>query len=232
MSFGNNKQNVKDDKSLYTILYPPDCNKLPPINNIPEEGIQCVSIDIAIKNFAIRIERRYPKNVIKPIYFKREDFTKYGDNTNETNGNASIDPNILSVSLKFIIDIMEYIRESRIIGIERQLSKNYKSTRMFQHIITILLCYAPTFKYSDTIIFDINSKLKSKILNCPKGINEYYLKKWSIEEANRILKERDDQWSLDYLNSQRGKCETKADDLADTVVQMEAWFIYNNNFIQ
>jgi len=228
MAFANIGKKTKSDKTPYKIFYPLNCNTLPPIKDIPAEGIQVVSIDIAIKNFAIRIERRYPNNVVMPIYFKREDFKKYGENTNETNGTNSIDPNILTVSLKFMLDIMEHIKESRVIGIERQLGMNYKSSRMFQHIITILLCYAPTFKYPDAIIFDINPKLKTRILNCPKGMNENYIKKWSIEEAIKILEKRNDKWSLEYLKAEHGATECKADDLADTITQMEAWFIYNN----
>lgn len=237
MAFSNNGKKTKSDKSPYNIFYPLNCNTLPPIKNIPEEGIQTVSIDIAIKNFAVRIERRFPNDVIIPIYFKREDFRKYGENTNETNGTDSIDPNILSISLKFMLDIMDHIRESRIIGVERQVGMNYKSTRMFQHVISILLCYAPTFKYPDAIVFDINPKLKSKILNCPKGLTENYLKKWSIGEAIKILEKRGDKWSLEYLyaehggtksKTENGTTKSKADDLADTITQMEAWFIYNN----
>ena len=88
MAFANIGKKTKSDKTPYKIFYPLNCNTLPPIKDIPAEGIQVVSIDIAIKNFAIRIERRYPNNVVMPIYFKREDFKKYGENTNETNGTA------------------------------------------------------------------------------------------------------------------------------------------------
>lgn len=64
---------IKNDTSPYVIYYPNPCLILPPINrmNIPDEGIQTMSIDIGIKNFAIRIEKRSSNGTIAPVFFQK-----------------------------------------------------------------------------------------------------------------------------------------------------------------
>ena len=113
------------------------------------------------------------------------------------------------------------------------MSINYKSTRMFQHILSLFIHMAKLnfFYYNDITIFDINPKLKGTILKAPKGLNYSKLKEWSIEKALEILKSRNDEYSINIINKNKGKSKSKSDDLSDTVIQMEAWFIYNNGLI-
>lgn len=222
----NGKQiTISDDKSDYIIYYPNDEYILGyiPINPeyIPDEGCQSVSIDIGIKHFAIRIEKRYRDGKIIPVLFEKIDFTMY-EKVSERTGTTKISPVILMAAQKYIQSIMPILIDSRIIGIERQLSISYKNTRMFQHILSIMLIYVEYFKYP-CIIMDINSKLKGQMLGAPKGLRGNDLKKWSIEKALDILKKRDDKHSLDIILKHKGKSKMKGDDLADTVLQMEAW---------
>jgi hypothetical protein len=72
--------------------------------------------------------------------------------------------------------------------------------------------YAP----SGPLIAEVDPKLKSKILKAPKGVD---LKKWSVEEAVKILKGRDDDNSIKIIEKTK-----KKDDLADTVCQSQAWW--------
>jgi len=226
---------VKNDNTPYIIYHPSPCYNLPPINrnDIPSEGIQTMSIDIGIKNFAIRIEKRYATGLISPVFFNTIDFTKLGVNTNETSGTTGMDPKILDAATVFIIENFQYMANCRIIGIERQMAINYKSTRMFQHILTMLTFMAKRgeFIYKDLIIFDIDPKLKGQMLKFPRGLTYAELKKESIDKAIELLTWRNDEWSLKVIESNRGKAKLKADDLADTIVQMEAWFVHNNGMV-
>ena len=217
------KISVKDDTTDYVIYWPFPCTSLPPIGTeIPETGCQCVSIDPAPKNFAIRIEKRYRTGYVETIYMTRINFGEYGD-ASETTGTTVIDPRMLAAITHFLQSILPLMRETRIFGMERQMAKNYKSTRIFQHVLTFLMMSTPHFT-NPCIIMDISPKLKGRMLGAPKHLNYYGLKKWAIEKAIQLLTWRNDQIGLQTLVQHRGKSETKADDLADTIVQIEAWF--------
>ena len=218
------KIQVKDDPTNYVVYYPFPCHSAPPIGDeIPEGGCQTVSIDPAPKNFAIRIEKRYRTGYIEPIYMETVNFSQYGD-ASESTGTTVIDPRMIAAISHYILSLFPIMKESRIIGIERQLAKNYKATRIYQHLLTLFTMIIPFFNYY-CILIDISPKLKGKILGAPKGLNYNGLKKWGIEKSIELLTWRNDQWSLQLINHHRGRSETKGDDLADTVIQMEAWFI-------
>jgi hypothetical protein len=218
---------VKDDNTPFVIYHPFPCYKLPPVGvDIPSEGLVTTSIDIGIKNFAIRIERRYNNGLIAPIFFDKVDFTKFGVDTSDCAGTAVVDPRVLAAATAFLTQVMPMISESRLIGIERQMAINTKSTRMFQHVLTMLLVYVPTFKYPDCTIFDIWAHLKGRMLGAPKGMNSAALKAWTIDKVIELLEWRGDSWSLGVVRHHRGTSKTKADDLCDTIAQMEAIFIH------
>lgn len=221
-SKGQRSVKCKDDNTPFVIYYPYPCYSLPVMG---PDGLVSTSIDIGIKNFAIRIERRSSTAII-PMYFNKIDFTKFGLDTSESAGTAVVDPRILQAATQFILSIMSIIQQSDVIGIERQMAVNTKATKMFQHILTILLIYVQTFP-KPCIIFDIWSKLKGNILGAPKGLPYNQLKEWTIEAVMQILQSRNDNWSISILCNHKGSSKTKADDLADTVAQMEAWFRYN-----
>lgn len=216
---------AKDAKNDYIIYHPVGCSKIPALlsQDIPIDGSQSVSIDIGVKHFAIRIEKRYQNGSIVPIFFDKIDFTKYNQ-TSENTATTVINPEVLDAAHHFFQSLLPLLRESRIIGIERQLAVNYIGTRMFQHILTILLVYVTTFKYP-CVIMDISPKLKGRLLNAPKGLKYIELKKWGIDKAAEILTARNDKESLNILMKHKGRSKTKGDDLADTVLQMEAWHI-------
>lgn len=219
-----NKVKVKDDTADFIVYYPYPCITLAPIkDDIPNEGCQCVSIDPAIKNFALRVERRYKTGYIETVLMYKVDFSKYG-NVVESGGTTTVDPQILNVATYVLDSILPMLQDSRIVAIERQMAVNYKSSRIFQHILTYFMLRVTTFR-NPCIIIDISPKLKGKILGAPKGLNYNGLKEWSVEKAIEILTWRNDQIGLKIIREHRGKGKTKADDLADTITQMEAWFI-------
>ena len=217
---------VKDDSSDYVIFHPYPVIQLPPIGkDIPDEGCQCVSIDPAIKNFALRIEKRYRTGYIETIQMIKVDFSQYGD-VSESTGTTTVDPRILTAVTSTLNLLLPVMQETRIVGIERQMAINYKSSRIFQHILTYFLIMVNTFR-NPCIIMDISPKLKGKILGAPKGLNHGGLKTWGISKALDILNWRNDQVGIQIIKQHKGKSKTKADDLADTIIQMEAWFILN-----
>jgi hypothetical protein len=182
-----------------------------------------VSIDPAVATFAFRIERRYANSHVETIYMCKLDFKNY-DNTTKTGGTTRIDPRVLTNVSEFLTSMIPIMNEARIVAIERQMSDNYKATRIFQHTLTFFMMMAPTFKYQ-CIVMDVSAKLKTKILGAPKNLNYNGRKEWGIDKALELLELRGDTFALNTIQHHRGKSKTKADDLADTVIQMEAWFI-------
>ena len=218
------KVRLRDEPADYTIYYPFPCYQLPLIGqDIPDTGCQCVSIDPAINNFALRIEKRYRTGYIETIYMVKVDFSQYGD-VSETQGTTHVNPQILEAATSLILNLSIAMQETRIVAIERQMAINYKSSRIFQHLLTLFRMIVPNFR-NYCIITDVSPKLKGRILGAPKGLNKAGLKEWAVEKAIEILTWRNDQSALAIIRQHRGKAKTKADDLSDTVVQIEALFI-------
>ncbi len=214
---------VKDDSTDYVVYYPYPCTKLPPVGvDIGPEGCQCLSIDPAIKNFAIRIEKRYASSYVETIYMIKIDLSTYGD-VNESTGTTVVDPRILSAVIYVFNQLSPWITDCQIVAIERQMAQNYKSSRIYQHLLTYFMMVIPSFKRY-CVLMDLSPKLKGKILGAPKGLNYNGLKQWGIGRAIEILTWRNDLVALEVIRQHKGKSKTKADDLCDTVLQMEAWF--------
>jgi hypothetical protein len=175
---------------------------------------QVLSIDPGWKNFAVRIERRYPCGRIDPLLFTRFDFTQVEDS-----GGAVLSYGLMLASLESLLSLF---LECHIVMIERQLPENYQSTRCMQHALSFLMT-----KLRDSplmpMIIDVDPQLKGRMLGAPKGCKGNDLKRWAVEKAHELLSARDDQASIDII-SKHGK----KDDLCDTIVQIEAWFAYNN----
>lgn len=221
MSKFGQKNPPREDKSDFRIYhsdYPE--NVYPPIfGNIPEEGCQVISIDPAIKHFAIRIEIWF-KNKITPVYFNKLDFSIIKGHENEK-GECVVSPIVLSQISDLLDALAPYTQNTKLIGIERQMPVNTRATRIYQHVLTYFLSFARVgfFNYP-IMILDINAHLKTRILGyCDKNIN---VKVWGIGVALELLQLRDDYESIKIINYHKGKAKTKGDDLADTVIQIEA----------
>lgn len=220
-----NQKLVKDDRSDYIIYHPCPFQKAPPLGYlsgemIPETGCQCVSIDPAIKHFAIRVENRLPNGNVVPLYFNKVDFSKY-ENSAERSGTSTVSPEILKSASSLISGILELLKESRLIVIERQMAINVKSSKIFQHVLSTLLVHVNNFNHP-CVITDVSPKLKGTVLGAPKKITQNELKKWGVDTALEILEKRGDDFSSKVILHHKGRTKTKGDDLADTIIQLEA----------
>jgi len=113
--------------------------------------------------------------------------------------------------------VLSYIDEINMIIIERQMVENYKMTRCAQCVITYFLMKLKN-KPLIPLILEVQPSLKSRQLNAPPDLNKRGIKKWAIRKARELLKNRNDIKGLNIFEA-AGK---KQDDLADTLVQIEA----------
>jgi len=180
-----------------------------------EDYYQVASIDPALKNCALRIERRYHSGKIITLVYEKTQFLAKSEETVPLNPIYSRVNNFLDIHLKELLCC-------HIVIMERQLPQNYKAVRVSQCILSYLLIKLKDAPLLPTII-EVDPKLKSRpsLLNCPKGLNEKQIKQWSVERAKELLKDRQDHNGLAILEKVK-----KADDLADTLCQTEAFFAY------
>lgn len=202
------------DKSLYTIHH---ChNTLDPIQwNTRADYYRTLSIDPGKKNFCFRIEMRnlVTKKIDVEVF---EKIDLIGSQNSDRVTVDYINRNIIIILDKY----MHLILNCNIVIIERQLSVNYKMVRFSQHIITYLMIRLMDNSLK-TVILEIDSKLKTKQLGAPKKLGPKETKTWAIEKAMELLTLRNDNVSINIMNKAQ---KSKKDDLADTVVQIEAVF--------
>lgn len=184
-------------------------NSTQPFNLNGKYSFTIVSIDPAIKNLAFRIEKRYVQTGwIETVVWDKQNF--YNDD----------DPpqsQLLYLRINQYLDRHhEQIKNADIVVIERQLAINYKSLRVYQHIISYF-----TFRYPNILCTDIDPHMKGFKLGAPKGISKPALKQWAVEEMYNLLLTRRDQHGLDTIDVWKKK-KHKLDDLADSLVQIEA----------
>lgn len=211
---------VRDDKSDYAVYHPPGITSIP-FRGIPPDGYVCVSIDPAIAAFAIRVERRTATNV-ETVVMQKLDFRDH-DNTKKNGGSTRVDPRTLASLTAYLDSIHGILKEARFVVIERQMAVNYKASRVFQHLVTYFCLMARTYDHT-CIVMDVSSKLKAAVFGAPKRMSYNETKAWGIGVALALLEERQDDFAIDVIRRHKGKSKTKADDLADTVIQVEAWF--------
>ena len=173
------------------------------------EYIQVVSIDPAVKNLAIRIERWNKNKKVTPVYFNKFDLLKEQKERNEEE-----DFNYAFKSLFQLMKQLEpMIKQSHVFIIERQLPVNYKPVRISQHIITFI---ATVIHDNDLLasIYEVDPKLKGEMFGAGK-LSEGELKDWAVQKALELLNLRQDKDSLDVMKLY----PKKQDDLADTIMQ-------------
>lgn len=173
-------------------------------NQPPVKGdyLQFVSIDPALKNLALRVERRYNDGRVICLYSQ-----KYSpmETINQLYHNITV----------LLDNQQEYYKDTHYVIIERQLPQNYLATRVMQHLISYFLL-------KQCCVVEIDPKLKGRMLDAPKGIGERQLKKWAVEKAIEIATQRGDDYTLNLLKKNK-----KKDDLADVLCQIEAFCLYN-----
>lgn len=199
------------DKTPYTVYYPHSIDVSKRVWNQPY--YQVVSIDPARKNYAIRIERRYNNGYIQPIVFDKVSIECFVEEK------GVLINNTYQELTNFLNKYKEFYNECHYIIIERQLPQNYKACRIAQHTISyfsIILSDKPLLPS----IVEVDPKLKTKMLEAPKGLTDRQIKLWATETGTQLLVMRNDNFSLEVLKYFR----TKQDDLCDTICMIEGLF--------
>ena len=109
---------------------------------------------------------------------------------------------------KHLLDTCDYI------VIEKQMNTNTTAIKLGQHCQSYFM-----LKYNSTLV-EFPSYYKTQSLNAPPKMTYSQRKKWAVLKAIDILMERNDYVNLTLLS-----LSTKADDLADVIIQTEAFLI-------
>jgi hypothetical protein len=202
------------DKTPFTIHDPHTCN----VEHREElwekeKYIQVASIDPAVKNLALRVEKRYRTGTISPLVFVKVDINPVADDENNCTAYKKLSA--------FLETYKSDLINCHYVLIERQLPENYRAVRISQHTITWFMEHLKNNSVL-TLIYEVDPKLKGRQLGASSNLNKRGLKQWAVEEATKILQQRNDQVSLAIMK----KAGKKQDDLGDTIVQIEALFKY------
>ena len=205
------------DKGPYT--YHPILNHAKKTRIWNQGYYRVVSIDPAEKNLAFRIEKRdYDGINITTEVFIKWDLTAYSTAYTKT------DTSYIYSYIMNDLDKYTYLfRETHLVLIERQMAINFRMVRFSMCLISYFLRKMRKGIFLP-MIYEINSQLKSSQLGCPKGITKKQLKEWGIDVSLHILEYRGDTISYNIIKNEKGI--GKKDDLADTVIQIEAFFKY------
>ena len=201
---------IKEDKNDY-IVYSGNIQELK-----EKKEIFCISIDVGVKNFAIRGEIRRDGKFFMAKFFEKISFQE------EKLYEATLNPETLKTAICYIKERWKFFQKADLVVVERQLAANPPCRMIFNVVMTTLLGGLDTLK-KGVVITDINPKCKGRYLYAGRGLRGNQLKEWSSEKALEICRERGDIWSEQWLKYAKGK--RKSDDLADTICQLEAFFI-------
>lgn len=183
-----------------------------------------VSIDPAPCNYAIRVTKRYSvsREVLLYTKFSMGKPEKWDRNARITkkaeaprtgvNG-TTINTSFITLHRK-LREYREHFIGAHIILVEKQRDVSYLNTRCMQATIDFFI---HLLDGTECIIVEVDSRIKSNMLDGPKGVGSVLLKKWAVEKAKELLTEDGDEESLTIINDVR-----KKDDLADVVVMEEA----------
>lgn len=188
-----------------------------------DDHYKVISIDPGTKNFAIRVEVRpkaagsdyqtYATGKIHSVLYRRLRLTDEVD--------EDCHRTVFDVLTEFFDTNQAVLRDSHFVVMERQLPINYRAVRISQHAFTYLMILLKN-NTKLTRFIEVDPKLKGKELGAPPHLTEKGLKEWSVVKAKELFGQRDDQESLEALR----RSKIKADDLADTATQVEAFFSY------
>lgn len=182
--------------------------------------IRIISVDPGISNFCIRVEERGLRKYcqIKTLLYHKLHLRK--DEQELTDDYVCHYYTKLS---HFLNQHLNLFKSCHMVIIEKQMPFNYRAVRISQHTLTYFMLHLQDVEGILAMIFEVDAKLKGKELGASSHLNSKGLKAWAVEKATELLTDRGDEESLAILVKNR----KKADDLADTVCQIEALFSYN-----
>jgi hypothetical protein len=185
----------------------------PAFLSVKRDYIQYTSIDPGVKNLAIVIERHYfdhsnKRMIIVPIMWKLVGYDEMVED-------------VCYLFDRLIESLSSYILNSDYIIIERQMPWNYWPIRMSQLCICAILRQILDHNPDHEIkIIEISSKLKTKHLNAPKGMNEGATKKWSVGYYMEFLLNHGGYAQYYYLTTLK-----KQNDMTDAGNQIQAFIV-------
>lgn len=187
--------------------------------NLSFDGVVvAAAFDPGPANFAVRVELREGRQWRKTLLFEKLNFGGMKATTARKEEGKKV-VRLWGDVLDYLDDRAEIFDRVNLFAPEKQLSPNHTANLLSQHFKSCLMQ-----RYRDRppypVMMEVSPRLKSRVL-CPDGEKLSYpqLKKASVAAATRLLEERGDQVSLDGL-----KASKKKDDLADTVIELEALF--------
>lgn len=173
----------------------------------PEDHYLVVSCDPGIKNFAMRIEKRFKDGKIIMISYGKVDL-------NDTDCKSRYE-----ILYDYLDTFKDKFIHAHMFIVERQLPKNFDACRISQHVLSYFVMISRESKIKNPVIMDISARNKGYQLGAPKKCKDYWLKKWSVLRAAELFSIRQDAESFKLLQDLK-----KKDDIADTAIQIEAVF--------
>lgn len=200
----------QQEKTPYTCYYPHD---VAITNRVWNQGyMDWISIDPAVKkNLALRVERRHHNGKIETVVFAKCSFKE----TVVMNG-TPVDMSYTNIT-KFLEQFKALYMNCHIFITERQMPINYKSNRVAQHVLS----YFTTLLRNNSnlpMFYEIQASTKTKWLKSPKDLTPSTVKTWGCQKAYELLQWRGDSYAMQVMADNW----QKQDDLADTVIQIEA----------
>ena len=94
---------------------------------------------------------------------------------------------------------------------------NYKSNRVAQHVLSYFMTLLKNSVHLP-MFYEIQASIKTKWLRSPPNLTDSTRKTWGSQEAYKLLQWRNDVFGMQVMKENW----EKQDDLADTVIQIEA----------
>jgi hypothetical protein len=172
-----------------------------------QDHYMVVSCDPAVRNFALRIEKRYKSGEIVMIDCEKFDLADTPERSR------------YEILYDHFDRFRDKFRDVHIFVCERQLPKNFDARQIAQHAMSYFIGMRHETRIYNPVILDISSKNKGYQLGVPPKCPPPLLKKWAILRAAELFKARKDEKSYELLETYK-----KKDDISDTAVQIEALF--------
>jgi hypothetical protein len=237
----NKKAADKKDGREYLVYNPHDAegpyfpNKetIKSLNRENSYYYQITAIDPGAKNCGVRVERRWITNgkvsQIETVGNVKFNFTtrlkahNNGIDLSLTGEGGHTDTIYFTEAIKHLESWIPLISQSQYVLIETQMEVSTLNTRLGQHFITIM-CTALRNKGTLPLIIEIDSRMKTRILNAPakdSSGKKTDIKEWAIAKAYELVTRNND--ALGFQALEDGK--RKKDDMADVICYCEAWWM-------
>lgn len=193
------------------------------------QTIWLASFDIGKKNFAFCIEEVEVNLLYKPpdslatVYQNGRVILLENKNlTANCHKNTTLETQHF-INMTHVLDQYKaYWNQCTTFLIEQQMSfgskRNTMALKLGQHCFSYFVFHFANFKTT----IDYPAYNKTQLLGAPKKMNKYQRKKWAIDQAMKILLDRNDVEMLDKLMK-----SSKKDDMADCILMINSYKCIN-----